>query len=95
MIKSRTTFGIAIIVAGVILPPLVWFGGKAWLATSAASNPIPDQGAIVIVFLAFLVSVAVAAVLAIVGLVLLVWPSSRESGKQTHEARDSGESDGG
>jgi hypothetical protein len=61
-----------LIVAGVVLPPLVWFGGGAWIEARAAFDPTPDQGAMVLVYLSFWAAVAVGLVLSVAGLILLV-----------------------
>jgi hypothetical protein len=42
MAKRRTAAGVTLILAGVILPPLVWIGGRAVLAVNAAHEPAPD-----------------------------------------------------
>ncbi len=72
MAKSRTEAGVALIVAGVVLPPLVWFGGRAVLAVAAAHDPVPNQGGMVLVYLGSWASVAMAVCLGIAGLILLL-----------------------
>ncbi len=70
MARSRTVAAVTFMVVGASLPPLTWFVGDAWIRAKAALDPIPDQGAMLIVFLSFWASVAVGSILGIVGLIL-------------------------
>lgn len=57
-----------LIVIAVLLPIVVWFGGRAILS----ADPVPNQGGMVVVMLAFIASLVVSAILTIVGIVKLV-----------------------
>jgi hypothetical protein len=72
MAMKRTNFGGSLIAAGLILPTLVWFAGKAWLSTQSALDSTPDQGKMVLAWLTFCASLAAAVILGIAGLVLLI-----------------------
>jgi hypothetical protein len=72
MANSRTAAGVTLLVASVILTPLVWLGGRVTLAVVAFDDPVPNQGVMVLVFLGFLASVAVAVCLGVAGLIVLL-----------------------
>jgi hypothetical protein len=72
----RMKLGIVTILAAIALPAATYVGGHAWLAFLASRDPVPDQGAMVLAFLTFCASVALAVALGCVGLILLLWRSS-------------------
>ena len=54
--------------AALLLPTLVWFGGPRLLE----ADPVPNQAGMVVMFLYFVLSLAVGIVLGIFGLKMLI-----------------------
>lgn len=68
MTNTRAISGLATLAAAVLLPTLVWFGGPKLLE----SDPVPNQGGMVLLFLFFVLSLAIGVVLGVVGLGILL-----------------------
>lgn len=64
--------GTILIVAAVALPAATYLGARAWMAFLAAHDPVPNQGAMVVAFLAVCASVIVALVALATGITMVV-----------------------
>lgn len=69
-------FGILLCIFAMCLPFIAWFAGQQWMKRLAAADPVPNQGAMVIAFLFFCGSIAVALALLGLGGWLAVKPSA-------------------
>ena len=68
--RTKMVLGLALLFAGLALPAIVYAGGYIYNVNVASYGGPPDQGAMVLAYLAFMISVAVGCCLALAGLVL-------------------------
>ena len=66
------TTGVLMLVAAIGLPFVAWFAAQSYVAGVAASDPVPNQNAMVLAFLGFCVSCVVAFVMFVTGVVFLI-----------------------
>jgi hypothetical protein len=64
--------GISLILAAIVLPSATYAAARAWLRYLASVEPIPNQGAMVVAFLAVCASMIVALALLAPGIIMLV-----------------------
>jgi hypothetical protein len=75
--ERQKSVGIALISAAVLLPCATYGGALAWLRYLASVDPIPNQGAMGVAYLAVCASGIVAVVLGLIGIGLLILGSAR------------------
>jgi hypothetical protein len=68
MANTRAILGLTMLAAAVLLPALVWFGGPRILE----ADPAPNQAGMVVMFLYFVLSLAIGVVLGVFGLKMLI-----------------------
>ena len=69
---SKRIVGLGLLVAGLALPAIAYVGGYIYNVNEASYGGPPNQGAMVLAYLAFMISLAVGGCLALAGLVLAV-----------------------
>lgn len=75
--ERQKSVGISLIVAAVLLPCATYSGALVWLRYLAAMDPVPNQGAMLVAYLAVCASGIIAVVLGLIGIALLILGSAR------------------
>jgi hypothetical protein len=68
--KTKKPLGYALLVCGLALPVITYVGGQVYNQNVASYGGPPNQGAMILAFVAFAISVAAGFCMAAVGLVV-------------------------